>query len=134
MTIPNDAKSVMQGAIPSVIASCSADGVPNVSAVSQIWYVDPTHIALSFQFFNKTARNVRENPRERIGGLDPATFDVWLFDAVYVRSESEGPTFEGMDMQLEAIATLTGMTGVFHLKAADIYEVLSAELVKVYGP
>jgi hypothetical protein len=32
-----------------------------------------------------------------------------------------------MDMQIEAIASLEGMTGIFKLRAADIYEVLSVQ-------
>ena len=30
-----------------------------------------------------------------------------------------------MDMQLEAIASMSGMSGVFKLQAADVYRVLS---------
>ena len=38
---------------PSWITSCSKDGEPNTTVISQIWYVDEKHVALSFQFFNK---------------------------------------------------------------------------------
>ena len=38
-----------------------------------------------------------------------------------------------MDMQIEAIASATGMAGIFKLKAADIYRVSSVEKL-VYGP
>jgi hypothetical protein len=32
-----------------------------------------------------------------------------------------------MDMQIEAIASATGMAGIFKLRAADIYRVVSVE-------
>ena len=41
----------MQGMFPSWITSCSKEGEPNTTVISQIWYVDENHVALSFQFF-----------------------------------------------------------------------------------
>ena len=52
----------LQGVIPSIVATSSLEHIPNVTYISQIYYVDSGHVALSFQFFNKTIKNVRENP------------------------------------------------------------------------
>ena len=46
----------LQGMFPSWITSCTSDGEPNTTVISQIWYVDEKHVALSFQFFNKTKK------------------------------------------------------------------------------
>jgi hypothetical protein len=84
-------------------------------------------VALSFQFFNKTIRNVRENPRAWVGLSDYIGHADWRLALEFERSETEGPIFDAMDMEIEAIASATGMSGIFKLRAADIYRVLSVD-------
>ena len=124
--LPNEIKPAMEGVIPAHIGTCSLDGTPNVTALSQVYYVDADHVALSFQFFNKTTKNVRENPRAVVHIINPETFDSWDLELEYDHSETSGPVFDAMDMRLEAIASMTGMTGIFKLRAADIYRVTAA--------
>jgi uncharacterized protein len=123
--LPDEIKPVMENGVPAVIVTCSADGIPNATIISQVYYVDQTHIALSFQFFNKTIRNVRENPHACVELNDVLANTRWILDVKYDHSETEGTIFDAMDMQIEAIASATGMAGIFKLRAADIYLVKS---------
>ena len=59
--------------MPSSIATVDPDGVPNVSLISQVHYVDPERVALSYQFFNKTRANLLATGRATVGMIDPAT-------------------------------------------------------------
>ena len=124
--LPDEIKPAMQGVIPSHVVTCSLDGTPNVTAVSQVYYVDADHVALSYQFFSKTIKNIRENPRALAWVINPETFESWDLEIEYDHSETSGPVFDAMDMQIEAIASMTGMKGIFKLRAADIYRVISA--------
>jgi AAA+ ATPase superfamily predicted ATPase len=131
--LPDAIRPVMQNGTPAILVTCSAAGVPNTTIISQAYYVDATHIALSFQFFNKTIRNVRENPRASLCLNNLPGMENWILDIEYDHSETDGSIFDEMDMQIEAIASMTGMSGIFKLRAADIYRVRSCERV-TYAP
>jgi len=123
--LPDEIKAAMQGVIPSHVVTCAADGTPNASAISQVYYVDGDHVALSHQFFNKTKRNLAENPQATVWLIHPETFETWDLALEFDRSETNGPVFGAMDMQIEAIASIVGMKGIFKLRAADIFRVVS---------
>jgi len=113
----------LEGAIPGVMATCAADGTPNVTYVSQVEYVDARHLALSFQFFNKTRRNVLANPVVELLVVHPVHGAMYRIGARYLRTETEGALFERMKAKLAGIASHTGMSGVFKLRGADVYAV-----------
>lgn len=117
----------LDGAVPAAIATCSAGGVPNVSYVSEVHYVDRNHVALSYQFFNKTRRNVIANGFAQSVVVDPYTGTQYRLHLRYLRTETGGPIFESMRVKLAGIAAHTGMTGVFRLLGSDIYEVSVVE-------
>lgn len=122
-------RACFEGAIPSAVATCAADGTPNVSLVSQVHYVDRGHVALSFQFFNKTRQNVLENARAAALVIHPETGAQYRLELEYLRTETAGPLFENMKAKLAGIASHTGMSGVFRLRGADVYRVLEIAAV-----
>jgi len=131
-----DLRNCLEGAIPSMLATCNAEGLPNLAYLSQVQYVDPTHIALTFQFFNTTRRNILVNPNGTLMMIDPETGAIYRLKVRYQRTETEGPLFESMKAKLAGIASHTGMAEVFKLLGSDIYEVLAIEQSpgKVLGP
>ena len=112
-----------EGAVPSVIATADAAGVPNVTYLSCVRMVDDERVALSNQFLSKTARNLAENPRASVLIIDPATFDEYRLTLVYERTERRGPVFDRLRADVEHAAAMHGMQEVFRLRSADVYRV-----------
>ena len=80
--LPDAIKPVMENGVPALVISCSADGVPNTTIISQVYYVDPEACALSFQFFNKTVKNVRENPNACVLLNDYHGYAHWIIQTL----------------------------------------------------
>ena len=118
-----------QGVIPSMVASSDLHGMPNITYVSQVYLLDDHHVALSRQFFNKTSRNLDQNPNATVEIYDPVTFQAYRLRLRFLRSEKSGPLFDTMAMRIQAIASHTGMEGVFRLIGSDVFEVVRAERV-----
>jgi hypothetical protein len=116
-------RACLEGAIPAVMATCDSEGTPNVTYISQAEYVDAQHLALSFQFFNKTRHNVLANPVVELLVIHPAHGAMYRINARYLRTETDGALFERMKAKLAGIASHTGMSGVFRLRGADLYAV-----------
>jgi adenylate cyclase len=125
-----DIRACLEGAIPATMATCAADGTPNVAYLSQVAYVDEEHVALSFQFFNKTRQNILANPHAVVLVMDPQTAELYRLHIDYLRTETEGPLFERMKAQLAGIASHTGMQRVFKLLGSDVYRVKRVEAIE----
>lgn len=127
-------RACFEGFVPAMLATCDGAGAPNVSLISQVHYVDPERVALSYQFFNKTRANLLATGRASVGVVDPATLAEYRLDLAYEETQTEGAVFESMRAKLAGIASHAGMQGVFHLLGADIFRVARIETVRQPAP
>jgi adenylate cyclase len=135
MSIPlRTLRRCFEGAVPSSISTCAPDGTPNVTKLSHVHFVDDEHVALSYQFFSKTRKNVLANGRATVELVDPQSAAHYHLRLQYLRTETSGPIFEEMKARLAAIASHTGMTKVFRLLGSDLYRVLRVESVEGTEP
>ncbi|MGB3069549.1 MAG: GAF domain-containing protein [Ottowia sp.] len=120
-------RRILDGAIPPTLCTASSEGVPHVNLLSHVEYVDEHHVALTYQFFNRSRDNVLATRRACLMLEDPGSGANVVLQLRYLRTEAEGPLFERLRAKLAGIAAHTGMEHVFRLRGADIYEVLSIE-------
>ncbi|NKX44637.1 GAF domain-containing protein [Roseicyclus persicicus] len=122
-------RGAMEGIAASILCTCDADGLPNVSMISQVHWVDDDHVALSWQFFNKTRANLLATGQACVELFDPTTHARHRLHLDHVETRTEGPLFEMMKARLAGIASHHGLEGVFRLLGADIFRVTGIELV-----
>jgi len=122
------------GFVPAVLATCSSDGVPNATWVTQVAYVDANHVAVADQFFRKTRANLQPGAPAQVLILDPLSGGQWWFDLRFARSETGGATFELMQMRIEAMASAQHPGNEFPLRSAEIFEVTAIRPVAVEPP
>ncbi|TXC69155.1 GAF domain-containing protein [Sphingorhabdus soli] len=125
MTIPlSQLEACFAGVVPSIIATRSAEGVPNISYLSQVVMVDDRHIALTNQFLSKTAANIRSNPVAALMIVDGRTGRQYALDIVWRRSDDRGPLFDRVERDLTAHSAQVGMADIMRLRALEVFEVL----------
>lgn len=125
-----EVRRILDGVIPPSICSVSADGVPHANLLSHAEYVDEEHVALSFQFFNRSRENILSTGRVALMAEDPFSGAGVEMQLRYERTETEGPVFERLRAKLAGIAAHSGMEQVFRLRGADIYLVLEVRRIQ----
>jgi adenylate cyclase len=116
-------RRLLEGVVPPALATASAERVPHVNYLSHAEYVDDEHIALTFQFFNRSRANVMATGRAALCIEDPISGVSIVLQLRYLHTETSGPVFERLRAKLAGIAAHTGMEKVFKLQGADIYHV-----------
>lgn len=127
--LPQEIRRALDGIIPFVIGTIDTNGTPNITFMSQLFYVDEQHLAISYQFMNKTWRNLQTNPVFTALATNPDDISMWKLHLEFVEEKTEGPIFEEMEMQLMALATPQHIS--FSLHSALICRILSVE--KIFG-
>ena len=122
-------RECLEGIIPGHIATCDRAGTPNLAYLSQVEFIDNEHVALSYQFFNRTRQNILADSPVRLLLTSHLTGAQYRLTLHYLRTEAAGPLFERMRAKLAGIASHTGMSDVFQLLGADIYRVQNIERV-----
>ncbi|MGM4915581.1 GAF domain-containing protein [Rhizobium sp. 768_B6_N1_8] len=133
MTITlSDIASCFEGIYPSIIATRSADGMPNISYLSHILPVDLERIAISNQFFAKTAANIRSDPHVTFLVVDPQSGQQYQLLATWESSADHGPVFDTIAMQLKVSSAQAGLSDVMRLRTIELFNV--NEIVTVGNP
>ncbi|MBL6455787.1 GAF domain-containing protein [Belnapia sp. T6] len=119
-----------EGVVPSIVCTLAADGTPNVSYLSHVARLGEAQVALSNQFFSKTAANLRSIPRAALLVVDPTDSAQYRLDILYRGSREDGPAFARMAADLRATSAQLGVTDVMRLRAVDIFDVLAVRQVR----
>jgi predicted pyridoxine 5'-phosphate oxidase superfamily flavin-nucleotide-binding protein len=85
--LPQEIRAALDSGMPALMVTCSADGTPNVTYLSIVHRLDESHVGLSYQFFNKTRKNVLENAMVQVIVVSPGTADQYRLDLQYERTE-----------------------------------------------
>ena len=120
------------GAVPPVIATCSTDGVPHTTYLSQLNFVDDDHVALSNQFWSRTTANLEENPQASVLVTDSQSYETYRLALSFEHRDTDGPIFEQLRVSLDAIAKMMNMEEIFSLRSADVDRVLRCD--RIAGP
>jgi adenylate cyclase len=133
-TTLREVRRLLEGVIPPALCTAAADGTPHVSYLSHAEYVDDEHVALTYQFFNRTRNNLLATGRAALMIEDPVTGVGVVLHLRHQRTETAGPIFERLRAKLAGIAAHTGMEKVFHLRGADICRVESLRQIDPLRP
>jgi len=127
MMLTEEMIPALQGALPNALATVDENGTPNISYISQVFYVDNNHVALSNQFLNKSMRNIKSNGIATVNVIRPDNLKSWYFELKHKESKTDGDLFDNMTMQLDAIASMTGMEDIFKLRASEVFEIVKVD-------
>lgn len=113
----------LQGALPSVFATCAADGTPNVTEVALVQQIDADRVGVPRQLLDDTVANLDSNPFGQALVVSPTTLHQYLLELEYLHTERDGPTFQSIEATLDASAAHAGAPRPPRLRGVDVHRV-----------
>lgn len=129
MISPLSFKNAFLGIIPSTILTASSEGVPNVAYLSQVYLLNEKQLGLTTQFFNKTKKNMLENPYCTVRVYDPDNFCAYEVEAKYSHTDAGGPLFAQLSKKFDAIAEHSGASHFFKLQSIEVLDIINVEKI-----
>ena len=122
--MPKECMDMINNVYAAAVATCSADGTPNVVCCSMKQAYDEETVMISDQYMRKTLANLGENPKMAV--------TVWDEEGGFqvkgtVTYENEGPRYEQIAAQVHSILSSMGYDfyskGVCWLHVEEVYTV-----------
>lgn len=126
--IPEEMHPALMGVVPATLITCSKEGIPNITNIARVWYVDAHHVAIANHMLKKSVYNLNENPIAFIRTMDTTTFSTWELEVRYIGSKNDGGIFENMKKQYEVLQMMMESAVPITVHSAELFTVLSAKI------
>lgn len=126
--IPEEMKSAFMGVVPATLITSNKEGIPNITNISRVWYVDSYHVAVANHMLNKSIRNLRVNPYAFIRTMDTTTFSTWELELEYIGFRTDGDIFQEMKKQYEVLSMMLESEIPITMHSAEIFHVVSVRI------
>ncbi|MGG1675391.1 response regulator transcription factor [Neobacillus sp. NRS-1170] len=126
--IPEEMHPALLGVVPSTLITSDRQGIPNITNISRVWFVDREHVAVANHMLNKSIHNLTENSRAFIRTMDTTTFSTWELDVEYIGPSSDAGIFAEMQKQYEILSMILETQKPLTVHCAEIFRVLAARV------
>lgn len=125
--ISEEMKPALIGVVPATLITSSKEGIPNITNISRVWYVDGNHVAVANHMLKKSLHNLQENPYACIRTTDPTNFSTWELELEYIGCRTDGEVFDQMEKQYEVLSMMLESEPIT-VHCAEMFLVLSARI------
>lgn len=126
--IPEEMKPALMGVVPATLITSSKEGIPNITNISRVWYVDSNHVAVANHMLKKSVLNLQENPYAFIRTMDTTSFSTWELELEYIGSRSDGEIFAEMKKQYDVLSMMLESKMPITVNCAELFTVVSARI------